>query len=64
MSIFFVRSGKSYHFHMGNFTIGTINLPAAEFFPAGGPACAGCKASFYKPIPAFVTNFPAYITIL
>ena len=31
MSRFFVRSRKSYHFHMGNFTIGTINPPAAEF---------------------------------
>jgi len=35
-----------------------------RIFPAGGPAGAGCKASFYKPIPAFVTNLPAYITIL
>lgn len=45
MSRFFVRSRKSHHFRTKNFTIGTINPPAAEFFrQAAQPVQAETRA--------------------
>ena len=56
MSRFFVRSRKSHHFHMGNFTIGTINPPAAEFFrQAAQPVRAETRA--------FISLFPLLVQI-
>ena len=46
MSRFFVWSKKSHHFHMGNFTIGTINPPAAEFFRQAAQLVQAAKRDF------------------